>query len=114
MTLELSGAHLNQLLTLLRQVPTFDGDNKSLSTFIKRIDYIMQLYPTRDVKQPSVMFGTIEMQLTGEAQKVCHLTQPGNWPNLRATVISEFRLTHLVKNCYDAYIHITNFTGNFR
>lgn len=64
----LAELHLKQALGQIKQVPVFDGQTEELTAFIRRVDYIMQLYPTQDVRQHSVLFGAIELQTTGAAQ----------------------------------------------
>jgi len=50
----------------------------------------MQLYPTQDVRQHSVLFGAIELKTTGAAQRVAQLTAARKWMELRKAFIEEF------------------------
>nr|AAC33317.1 gag [Drosophila virilis] len=113
MTMELSEQHLNQALSQLRQVPSFDGSTDQLNAFIKRIDYILHLYPTRDVRQHSILYGAIELQVTGDAQRISQRTAANTWQELRNALIEEYKVQtpfeELLRRLYN-----TNYQGNVR
>jgi len=44
----LSESHLNQALSQIRQIPTFSGNTPELSAFIRKIDFILPVYPSTD------------------------------------------------------------------
>ncbi|BFG06802.1 uncharacterized protein DMAD_13694 [Drosophila madeirensis] len=87
----LSEIHLNQALLSIRQVPAYDGSAGKLSSFIKRVEYIQELYPTQDARQSRILFGAIEVQLTEEAQQLSQMVQPNTWLELKNALIDEFK-----------------------
>lgn len=113
MTLELSETHLKQALSSLRQLPSYDGSTENLSSFIRRVDYILNLYPTRDARQHNILFGAIEMQLSGDAQRISQLSESNNWPELKTALINELKTQtpceELLRRLYN-----TNYNGNLR
>ncbi|KAH8258526.1 hypothetical protein KR044_010835, partial [Drosophila immigrans] len=113
MATELTEAHLNQCINQIKHVPAFDNGAENLSAFIKRIDFILSLYPTTDVRQSSVIFGAIERQLDGEALRTSQITQSNNWMSLRSSLIEEFRTQipyeELLRRLYN-----TNWNGSLR
>jgi len=90
-TMALTNDNLTQLLRQIRQVPQFSGDPCSLSPFIKRIEYLMSLYPTNDKRQKAVIFGAIELQIVGDAEKVSQLGFHNEWTTLKGALIDEFK-----------------------
>lgn len=112
MTLELSETHLKQALSSLRQLPSYDGSTENLSSFIRR-DYILNLYPTRDARQHNILFGAIEMQLSGDAQRISQLSESNNWPDLKTALINDLKTQtpceELLRRLYN-----TNYNGNLR
>ncbi|KAH8323025.1 hypothetical protein KR074_002576, partial [Drosophila pseudoananassae] len=87
----LSELHLNQALSQIRQLPNFNGSTRELSAFIRRIEYILNLYPSTDPRQIAVFFSAIEMQLSGDEQRVSQLSAATNWPDLRSALIDEYK-----------------------
>ncbi|XP_044313298.1 5-hydroxytryptamine receptor 1A-like [Drosophila rhopaloa] len=87
----LSENHLNQALNQIRQVPQFGGNTLELSPFIRRIDLILELYPTTCIRQSSVFFSAIEMQLHGDAQRISQLSTARCWRDLRNALINEYK-----------------------
>lgn len=109
----LSETHLSQALGQIRQVPTFSGSTQELSAFIRRIEFILQLYPTTDTRQQHVCFSAIEMQLAGDAQRVSQLSGARTWPDLMNALISEYKTQtpceELLRRLYN-----TPFAGSIR
>ncbi|KAM8702215.1 hypothetical protein ACLKA7_005533 [Drosophila subpalustris] len=87
----LSEIVLKPALGKIKQLLTFDGETEELTTFVRRVDYIMQLYPTEDLRQHNILFGAIELQTSGSAQRVAQLTGATNWTQLRNALIDEFK-----------------------
>jgi len=109
----LTNDNLTQLLRQIRQVPQFSGEPTSLSPFIRRIEYLLKLYPTDDPRQKAVIFGAIELQIIGDAEKVSQLGFYNEWTTLRDALISEFKtqtpLEELLQRLYS-----TPYKGNLR
>lgn len=109
----LSESHLNQALGQIRQVPSFSGNTQELSAFIGRIEFILHLYPSTDVRQRHVLFSAIEMQLAGDAQRVSQLSKARIWPDLMNALISEYKTQtpceELLRRLYN-----TPFPGSIR
>jgi len=109
----LTNENLTQLLRQIRQVPQFSGDPCSLSPFIKRIEYLMNLYPTDDKRQKAVIFGAIELQIVGDAEKISQLGFHNEWTTLKGALIDEFKtqtpLEELLQRLYS-----TPYKGNLR
>lgn len=109
----LSVDNLSQLLRQIRQVPQFSGEQSSLSSFIKRIEYLLSLYPSNDPRQKAVIFGAIELQIIGAAEKVCQLGFHNEWSTLKEALIVEFKtqtpLEELLRRLY-----YTPYKGNLR
>jgi len=87
----ISENHLNQALGQIRQIPTFTGTTLELSSFIRRIEFILKLYPTTDIRQSHVLFSAIEAQIEGDAQRVPQLSAANTWPELKEALIAEFK-----------------------
>jgi len=49
----LSESHLKQALIQIRQIPTFSGNSQEVSAFFRRIEFILQLYPSTDTSMYS-------------------------------------------------------------
>lgn len=109
----LSELLLKQALGQIKQVPTYDGQTEELTAFVRRVDYIMQLYPTQDLRQHNVLFGAIELQTSGTAQRVAQLSGATNWIQLRNALIDEFKTQtpyeELLRRLYN-----TNYNGSIR
>ncbi|KAL7724413.1 hypothetical protein ACLKA6_008760 [Drosophila palustris] len=84
----LSEILLKQALGQNKQVPIFDGHTEELTAFVRRVDYIMQLNPTEDLRQHNILFGAIELQTSGSAQRVAQLTEAKNWSQLRNALVT--------------------------
>jgi len=41
----LTEQNLNQLLSQIRNIPTFKGDSSTLGTFVRRVNCLLRLYP---------------------------------------------------------------------
>jgi len=109
----LANEAITQLLRQIRQVPQFSGDPCSLSPFIRRIEYLLCLYPTSDARQKAVIFGAIELQIIGDAQKISQLGFHNEWTTLKGALIDEFKtqtpLEELLQRLYS-----TPYKGNLR
>jgi len=82
----LSEPHLNQALSHVRKIPTFSDNTQELIAFIRRVEFILQLYPSTDTRQRQ-----IEMQLVGDAQRVSQLSGATTWSTLMNALISEYK-----------------------
>ncbi|XP_041450146.1 uncharacterized protein LOC121404558 [Drosophila obscura] len=109
----LSEIHLNQALLSIRQVPAYDGSAGKLSSFIKRVEYIHELYPTQDARQSRILFGAVEVQLIEEAQRLSQLVQPNTWTELKNALIDEFK-DHTPYEELLRQIYFTKFNGSLR
>jgi len=78
-------------LSQIRNIPTFEGDPSTLGTFIKKVNYLLRLYPTTNDRQTRVIFGAIELQITGDAQRILQVLQVNNRPALREALIEEYK-----------------------
>jgi len=87
----LTDQNLNQLLSQIRNIPTFEADPSTLGTFVRGVNYLLRLYPTTNDQQTSVIFGAIELQITGDAQRIMQVLQVNNWPALREALIEEYK-----------------------
>lgn len=109
----LSDSHLNQALSQIRQIPSFSGNTQKLSAFIRMIEFILQLYPSTDTRQKYVLFSAIEMQLSGDAQRVSQLSGARTWPDFINALISDYKTQtpceELLRRLYN-----TPFTGSIR
>jgi hypothetical protein len=109
----LSNDNLSQLLRHIRQVPQFCGEPNSLSSFIRRIEYLLNLYPTNDPLQKAIVDGAIKLQVIGDAEKVCQLGFHNEWSTLKEALIVEFKtqtpLEELLRRLY-----CTPYKGNLR
>ncbi|KAH8408192.1 hypothetical protein KR009_004756, partial [Drosophila setifemur] len=109
----LSDQNLSQLLHQLRNVPQFEREPSALAPFVRRVDYLLQLYGTYNERQQSIIFGAIELQISGEAQKILQVLHINDWPNLRQALIAEYKtqtpVEELLRRLYN-----TTFQGNLR
>lgn len=103
----LSELHLNQALGQIRHISTFDGSTRELASFVRRVDFVMSLYPTTDKRQHSVLYSAIERQLSQHAQEVSQLQQCNTWAELRSVLIDEFKTQipyeELLRRLYNTY-----------
>jgi len=67
---QLSEIHLNQLIGQVKELPYFDGNPSDLSQYIARVEYLLKLYPTQDVRQTHIIYGAIERTIDDSDQKV--------------------------------------------
>jgi len=91
----------------------FDGQTEELTAFVRRVDYIMQLYPTQDLRQHNVLFEANEPQTSRAAQRDAQLSGAISWTQLRDALIEEFKTQtpyeELLRRLYS-----TNYNGSIR
>lgn len=75
----------------LKDIMPFKGDPETLYTFISRVDYVISLYQTTDVRQQRILLGAIERNLDGHVTRSLGLPNVEDWPTLRSRLISEFK-----------------------
>ncbi|KAH8343603.1 hypothetical protein KR067_004074, partial [Drosophila pandora] len=109
----LSEMQLSQLLSQIREINTFNGETNMLEPFIRRIDFLVQLYPTQDDRQRNVVFSAIENQLGIQARQTMRRYLAGDWLTLRAALISKYNnhtpMEELIRRLYN-----TQYRGSLR
>ncbi|KAH8322348.1 hypothetical protein KR067_008749 [Drosophila pandora] len=56
-----------------------------------RVDYILSLYHTNDVRQQRILLGAIERNIEGHVTRTLGLPTIEDWPTLRSRMISEYK-----------------------
>ncbi|KAH8341121.1 hypothetical protein KR067_006716, partial [Drosophila pandora] len=85
----LNESNLAEARGQLKDVPPFRGEPETLFTFISRVDYILSLYHTNDVRQQRILLGAIERNIEGHVTRTLGLPTIEDWPTLRSRMISE-------------------------
>ncbi|KAH8343599.1 hypothetical protein KR067_005800 [Drosophila pandora] len=87
----LNESNLAEARGQLKDVPPFRGEPETLFTFISRVDYILSLYHTNDVRQQRILLGAIERNIEGHVTRTLGLPTIEDWPTLRSRMISEYK-----------------------
>jgi len=82
---------LNQLIGQIKEPPYFDGNPSELSRYIARVEYLLQLYPTQDVRQIHIVYGAIERTIVDSAQRVIEEEKSNTWITTKAALIKAFK-----------------------
>ncbi|KAH8330175.1 hypothetical protein KR074_010654, partial [Drosophila pseudoananassae] len=90
-TPQLSEIHLNQLIGQIKELPYFDGNPIELSRFITRVEYLLQLYPTQDVRQNHIIYGAIDRTIVDSAQAVIAEEKTTTWMQTKLALIKAFK-----------------------
>ncbi|KAH8356650.1 hypothetical protein KR084_002347, partial [Drosophila pseudotakahashii] len=88
---QLSEIHLNQLIGQIKELPYFDGNPSELSRYIARVEYLLQLYPTQDVRQIHIIYGAIERTIVDSAQAVIEEEKSNTWGTAKVALIKAFK-----------------------
>nr|P20828.1 RecName: Full=Retrovirus-related Gag polyprotein from transposon 297 [Drosophila melanogaster]CAA27159.1 unnamed protein product [Drosophila melanogaster] len=88
----LSDINLAEARRQLKDIMPFKGDPETLHTFISRVDYVISLYQTNDVRQQRILLGAIERNLDGQITRSLGLPNVEDWPTLKARLIAEFKI----------------------
>jgi len=88
---QLSAIHLNQLIRQIKELPYFDGNPSELSRCIARVEYLLQLYPTQDVRQIYIIYGAIERTIVDSAQRVIEEEKSNTWITTKAALTKAFK-----------------------
>lgn len=87
----LSDSNMSQLERQIQAIETFRGDHNALYTFISRIDFVLTLYPTTDVRQQYIIFGHIERNISGEVMRTINADNMTTWPELKKQLIISYK-----------------------
>nr|pir gag protein - fruit fly (Drosophila ananassae) transposon Tom [Drosophila ananassae]CAA80823.1 gag protein [Drosophila ananassae] len=87
----LNESNLAEARGQLKDVPPFRGEPETLFTFISRVDYILSLYHTNDVRQQRILLGAIERNIEGHVTRTLGLPTIEDWPTLRSRMINEYK-----------------------
>jgi len=87
----LSYNNLAEARRQLKDIMPFKGDPETLYTFVSRVDYVISLYQTNDVRQQRILLGAIERNLDGHVTRSLGLPNIEDWPTLRSRLVAEFK-----------------------
>ena len=65
----LSDTNMTQVINQLKVMDKFNGNPNTLYTFVNRIDYLLELYPSTDARQKSILFRLVERNITCEVMQ---------------------------------------------
>jgi len=82
---------LNQLIGQIKELPYFYGNPSELSRYTARVEYLLQLYPTQDVRQIHIIYGDIERIIVNSAQRVIEEEKSNTWITTKAALIKAFK-----------------------
>ncbi|EDW56514.1 GM11084 [Drosophila sechellia] len=71
-------------------VKKFNGDPGTLYTNTSRIDYILALYITGDVRQQQIIFGHVERSVNGDVMRLIEANDINAWPQLRIQLVLNY------------------------
>lgn len=87
----LSEPEMSQVAYQIGNVEKFQGDPDTLYSFINRIDYILALYATNDIRQSLIIFGHVERSISGNVMQTLGMNDMTNWTTLRQQLILNFK-----------------------
>lgn len=109
----LSDSNMSQVAYQIGNVEKFDGNPHSLYTFVSRIDYILALYTTNDVRQQHILFGHVERCVSGEVMRTLGMSNITSWAELRRQLILNYK-TQTPNHILLEEFRSTPYKGNVR
>jgi len=83
--------NLSEARRQLKDIMPFKGDPETLHTFVSRVDYVISLYQTNDVRQTRILLGAIKRNLDGQVTRSLGLPNIEDWPTLEARLIEDLK-----------------------